>query len=110
MKLMKMNANQRKILAKLDEMQSLMTDIRKLLAEEPALVEEEIVAEEPGEAEGNADSGDGTISTGRKVCPKCGSLSFSKYEDKGKVIYYHQGAPIYAKKGVCNQCGQEFAI
>lgn len=46
----------------------------------------------------------------RKACPKCGSLNFTKMEDKKNVIYYSQGQPIYAKKGVCTQCGTEFSL
>lgn len=45
---------------------------------------------------------------GRIKCPQCGSLQFSEFEDKNKVLYYQSGTPIYAKKKICRKCSTEF--
>ncbi|NMC08559.1 MAG: hypothetical protein GYA24_25345, partial [Candidatus Lokiarchaeota archaeon] len=82
------------------EIESAIKELREMLSEETA-------AEKEGEAAGDEDE---KSDAGRIACPKCGSLKIIKHVDKGKVLYYHQGAPIYAKKGVCSQCGAEMPL
>ena len=95
--------NKKAVLDKLAEVELAIKEIREMLQEEPA-------GGKHGEAgaaeEGGEEKGDST----RIVCPKCGSLKIIKHVDKAKVLYYHQGAPIYAKKGVCSQCGTEMPL
>ncbi|MBN2150266.1 MAG: hypothetical protein JW839_02350 [Candidatus Lokiarchaeota archaeon] len=95
--------NKHAILAKLAEIESSIKEIRDILHEE-ASDEQELQAESADD--GGEDKGDST----RIACPKCGSLKIIKHVDKAKVLYYHQGAPIYAKKGVCSQCGTEMPL
>jgi DNA-directed RNA polymerase subunit RPC12/RpoP len=92
--------NKKAILDKLDEMESAIKEIRGMLEAEHA-------GEKAGEP---AAEGEEKSDAARIACPKCGSLKIIKHVDKGKVLYYHQGAPIYAKKGVCSQCGAEMPL
>lgn len=84
---------------KLDQIVDLVDEVKKLLAE---------YSGGPGAGEEAEEKAAST--SARTQCPKCSSLNFKTMEDKSKVIYYHQGAPIYGKKGVCNQCGTEFSL
>jgi ribosomal protein S27AE len=45
---------------------------------------------------------------GRRICPECGSTSFTTHEDKSQVLHQMGGVKIYAKKYVCKQCGYEY--
>lgn len=91
------------IMNKLDLIEETILQIKKLL--NPG---KEQVKKKPNESvETTEEQENGTK---RISCPNCNSLNFTKHEDKSKVIYYHQGAPIYGKKGVCNQCGTEFSL
>jgi len=98
-----MHINKKAVLAKLTEVESAIKEIRELIQDEPA--------ETKGDAAGPvAEEGEEKGDSGRIACPKCGSLKIIKHVDKAKVLYYHQGAPIYAKKGVCSQCGTEMPL
>ncbi|MHA1792049.1 MAG: hypothetical protein ACTSVI_05345 [Promethearchaeota archaeon] len=81
----------------------MVKDIKDLLNQMDSKAKEPEEKEKKEETEESAESG-------RVACPKCGSINFTKHEDRTKVLYYHQGTPIYAKKGVCNQCGAEFPL
>lgn len=85
------------IAQKLTEIENIISDIKSMLGEE-------------GAGSGAEASEQDEEQSTRQQCPSCGSLSFKKQEDKNKVIYYHQGTPIYAKKGVCNKCGTEWEL
>lgn len=75
--------------------------------EEESMLDEEGAGEEtPAPPTGEEGEEQGT----RQQCPQCGSLSFKETEDKKKVVYYNQGIPIYARKGVCNRCGTEWEL
>jgi DNA-directed RNA polymerase subunit RPC12/RpoP len=98
-----MHMNKKAMLAKLDEIESAIKEIREMLQEGPA-------GEKDGEARAAGEGGDEKGESTRIVCPKCKSLKIIMHVDKAKVLYYHQGAPIYAKKGVCSQCGTEIPL
>jgi len=98
-------SNKQAILMKLNEIEATIKDIKDLLEQGSASESSEAPAEE-GEAAEESSASDVT----RIQCPNCGSLKIISQVDKSKVIYYHQGAPIYAKKGVCSQCGTEIAL
>jgi predicted RNA-binding Zn-ribbon protein involved in translation (DUF1610 family) len=98
-------SNKNAILMKLNEIEATIKDIKELLEQGSA----------PEASEAPAEGGEAAEETGgadvtRIQCPNCGSLKIISQTDKSKVIYYHQGAPIYAKKGVCSQCGTEIAL
>ena len=95
--------NKKAVLAKLDEIESAIKEIRDMLSEEAH-------GEKGSGAKGADEGGEEKGDSARIACPKCGSLKIIKHVDKGKVLYYHQGAPIYAKKGVCSQCGTEIPL
>ncbi|MEX2684118.1 MAG: hypothetical protein Q6373_021290 [Candidatus Sigynarchaeota archaeon] len=95
--------NKKAVLAKLTELESIIKEIREMLQDEPA---EKKDGEAGAADEGGEEKGDST----RIACSKCGSLKIITHVDKAKVLYYHQGAPIYAKKGVCSQCGTEMPL
>ncbi len=95
--------NKNTILAKLAEIESTIKEIRDMLQEGSA-------GEKDGQAGTTDEEGEEKGDSTRIVCPKCGSLKIIKHVDKAKVLYYHQGAPIYAKKGVCSQCGTEIPL
>ncbi len=95
--------NKKAILAKLAEMESSIKEIRDILQEETA-------DEKGGEAAAANESVEEKGDAARIACPKCGSLKLIRHIDKAKVLYYHQGAPIYAKKGVCSQCGTDVPL
>jgi len=42
---------------------------------------------------------------GRRICPKCGGLSFNTVEDQSQVLFQQGGMKIYAKSYVCRTCG-----
>lgn len=99
--------NKQAILIKLNEIESTIKDIRDML-EQGSTSEGGEAGAEAG-AEGSEEESSGAASA-RIQCPNCGSLKIISQVDKSKVIYYHQGAPIYAKKGVCGNCGTEIAL
>ena len=96
--------NKKDILAKLDDIEAAIKEIRSMIDEAPDEKKGHGEKKEEGDEEGKGE--DKT----RITCPKCGSLKIIKHVDKAKVLYYHQGAPIYAKKGVCSQCGTEIPM
>jgi hypothetical protein len=100
--------NKQAILIKLNEIESTIKDIRDML-EQGSAPEGDDAGAEAG-AETGAEAEDAGSAVTRIQCPNCGSLKIISQADKSKVIYYHQGAPIYAKKGVCSQCGTEIAL
>ncbi|GAB4329637.1 MAG: hypothetical protein Kow0069_37190 [Promethearchaeota archaeon] len=90
-------------LLKLEEIADLLREIRDALngstrssASAPAT--HGTPAESPTQAGGGAKAG-------RPQCPKCGGTAFTEHLDKGKVLMYSSGQPIYGKKMVCNKCG-----
>ena len=92
---------------KLNEIEQSIKDIRDML--ESASASE--ASEAPAEGEEAAAAEESSASDVTRIqCPNCGSLKIINQVDKSKVIYYHQGAPIYAKKGVCSQCGTEIPL
>ena len=98
-------SNKQAILMKLNEIEATIKDIRDLLEQGSAPE----ASEAPAEGGEVAEESSG-VEAARIQCPNCGSLKIIPHVDKSKVIYYHQGAPIYAKKGVCSQCGTEIAL
>ena len=44
---------------------------------------------------------------GRRICPKCGGLTFNTVEDQSQVLFQQGGMKIYAKKYICKSCGTE---
>nr|MDO8114864.1 hypothetical protein [Candidatus Sigynarchaeota archaeon] len=89
------------ILAKLNEIESKVKEIRDMLGEASEGSKGADEEEAPSEGESKP------VESTRIACPKCGNLKLIQMVDKAKVLYYHQGAPIYAKKGVCSKCGTE---
>jgi len=100
--------NKQAILIKLNEIEATIKDIRDMLEQGSASEGGEAGSE--ASAEAGADGEEAGTAVTRIQCPNCGSLKIISQVDKSKVIYYHQGAPIYAKKGVCSQCGTEIAL
>ena len=101
--MMEMELTRRKILTKLGEIEDMIRDVKMMI--------KELGAESKDKEDSSEEKVQEAAKTGgRLACPKCGSVNFTKHEDKSKVLYYHQGTPIYAKKAVCNQCGEEFPI
>ena len=43
-----------------------------------------------------------------KKCAKCGSVNVEQIQNKSKVISHAAHIPLYAKKNVCNDCGNEW--
>jgi ribosomal protein S27E len=41
-------------------------------------------------------------------CSKCGSRNVSQTNDKTRILSYASHIPLYAKKFVCNGCGNEW--
>ncbi|HME55663.1 MAG TPA: hypothetical protein VKM55_25880 [Candidatus Lokiarchaeia archaeon] len=99
--------NKQAILIKLNEIEATIKDIREMLEQGSAPEGAEAGVEAGAEGSEEEDSGSAVT---RIQCPNCGSLKIISQVDKSKVIYYHQGAPIYAKKGVCGQCGTEIEL
>jgi uncharacterized protein with PIN domain len=44
----------------------------------------------------------------RVVCPKCGSIRVRSSDEKGKVMTYIGGMPVYKKLWVCKDCGNQW--
>ena len=44
---------------------------------------------------------------GRRVCPKCGGITFNKEEDKSQVLFQQGGMKIYRTRHICKNCGTE---
>ena len=53
---------------------------------------------------------EGLLSKERLSCPKCGAVGhiIKSVDDKSKVLSYIGSRPIYQKKKICRNCGQEF--
>ncbi|MHA1409221.1 MAG: hypothetical protein ACTSQY_02670 [Candidatus Odinarchaeia archaeon] len=41
-------------------------------------------------------------------CAKCGSTNVEQVDDKTKILSHAAHIPIYAKKYICNSCGNEW--
>jgi hypothetical protein len=60
------------------------------------------LARKPKETEAKESTGT------RIVCPKCGSIHVHSGEDKGKVMTYIGGIPVYKKLWTCKDCGNQW--
>lgn len=103
----------KKLLLKMEEIQDLLVEIRDLLKGGAAAVAGAGAGVATGRSPSEVAAAEkekkptGTEDSGRRRCPKCGSLAFTEHTDKDKVLMYQGGQPIYAKKYICNKCGEE---
>lgn len=93
--------------SKLEEADNKINELEKEVEKLTPPPEEIPVAREAGGVKTVTTTVPGEIS-GIYACPRCGAKRIKDETDRTKILYMAAGAPVYAKKHKCLNCGNEW--